>query len=103
MSVADKIAVGLYGVAFLALAFFVIVYIASSRGRALRTPEGRHMVHFRGSLVVWMALGVVNNLVGDYPGRDWIRDAVVASFMLAAIDGGRIMMRAQRRNRRRQM
>lgn len=94
------VAVGEYAIAFLALAFFVVGYIASSRGRALRTPEGRHLVHFQGSLAVWMAVGVVHNVVGDYPGRDWVRNAVIGWFMLAAIGGSLLMVRAQRRRRR---
>lgn len=94
------IAVGEYGVAFLALTFFVVAYIGSTRGRALRTPEGRHMLHFWGSLAVWMVLGVVNNVVGEYPGRDWIRNAVIGSFMLAALGGVRLMVRAQLASRR---
>lgn len=95
MNIADMIAVGEYAIAFLALVVFVVGYVASTRGRALRTPEGRHMLHFRGSLALWMALGVVNNLAGDYPGRDWIRNAIIGSFMLAALGGDLLMIRAQ--------
>jgi hypothetical protein len=100
VSIADIIAVAEYAVAFLALTFFVIGYISSTRGRALRTAEGRHMLHFRGSLALWMVLGVVNNLAGDYPGRDWVRNAVIGWFMLAALGGDLLMVRAQLARRR---
>lgn len=101
MSVADTIAVGEYAVAFLALVVFVVAYISTSHGRALRTPEGRHLLLFRGSLAMWMVLGVVHNLVGPYPGREWVRDGVIGVFMLAALGGDRLMLRAQWRARRR--
>lgn len=97
VSVVDAVVVVEFFVALLALIFFVVGYVASSRGRALRTAEGRHMVMFRGSLVVFMGMGIAHNLVPDYAGRDAVRVAVVGLFALAAIQGGVLLIRAQRR------
>lgn len=100
VSVVDWVVVVEFLVALIALIFFVIGYVASSRGRALRTPEGRHMVVFRSSLAVFMLMGMVHNLVIRYPGRDVVRVAVVGVFALAAIQGAVLMLRAQARVRR---
>jgi len=100
VSVVDWVVVVEFVIALLALIFFVVGYVASSHGRALRTPEGRHMVFFRGSLVAFMAMGIAHNLVADYPGRDVIRVGIVGVFALASIQGGVLMFRAQRRVRR---
>ena len=97
VSTADIVVVVEFLIALFALVFFVVGYVASSRGRALRTPEGRHMVFFRGTLVVFMAMGVGHNLVPTYPGRDLVRMSVVGLFALAAIQGGVLLVRAQRR------
>lgn len=100
MGISDWVAVAEYGIAFLALVTFVAGYLASSHGRALRTREGRHLLHFRASLALWMALGVVNNIVGDYPARDWVRNLVIGWFVFAALGGNVLMFRAQAANRR---
>jgi hypothetical protein len=77
VTIADWIVAGEFFVGLLALVYFVVGYIASSRGRALRSPEGLHMVSFRGSLALFMALGAINNLVEDYPGRDTLRVVII--------------------------
>lgn len=91
---------GEFAVALVALIYFVIGYVASSRGRALRSPEGRHMLNFRGSLAVFMAMGLVHNLVADYALRDAVRVAVIGWFAYAAVAGDVQMTRAQRERRR---
>lgn len=100
VSAADWVVAGEFFVALLALIVFVVGYIASSRGRALRTPEGRHMVTFRGSLAVFMAMGIVHNLIGPYPGQGVVRIVVVGVFTLTTIWGDALMARAQLRLRR---
>lgn len=100
MGIADWVAVVEYAAAFLALVVFVVAYLASSRGRALRTAEGRHLLHFRGSLAAWMLISVLRGLAGPYPGNTWVRDAVMLWFMLAAFGGDWLMLRAQLRTRR---
>lgn len=99
VSVADWVVAVEFMVALLALIYFVIGYIASSAGRALKTPEGRHLVNFRGSLAVFMAMGAVHNLVDDYPGRDAVRIIVIGWFVVATLQGNLLMTRAQWRLR----
>lgn len=100
MNTPDIIAVVAYTVAFVALVVFVVGYLVTSRGRALRTPEGRHMLHFRGSLALFMLNGAIYNAFGSYPGRAWVRTAIVIWFMASAIGGDWLMLRAQRQARR---
>lgn len=100
VSIADWAVAAEFFVALLALIFFVVGYIASTRGRALKTPEGRHLITFRSSLAVFMGMGVVHSLVGPYPGRDAVRVIVVGAFALAALGGDILMTRAQLRRRR---
>jgi hypothetical protein len=100
VGIADWVVAGEFFVALLALIYFVVGYIASSRGRAFRSPEGRHLLSFRGSLAVFMAIGVINNLSHDYPGRDALRIVVIGWFALSAIQGVTLMTRAQNARRR---
>lgn len=101
VSAVDWVVATEFFVALLALIHFVIGYIVSSRGRALRTPEGRHLVSFRGSLAIFMAMGAVHNLIDPYPGRDAVRVTVIGLFALTAIWGNVLMMRAQHARRTR--
>lgn len=100
VGITDWVVAGEYFVALLALIYFVVGYIASSRGRAFRSPEGRHLLSFRGSLAVFMAIGVINNLSQAYPGRDALRVVVIGWFALSALQGVVLMTRTQNAKRR---
>ena len=101
VSFASWVVIGEFVVAFVALVVFVLFYTLSSHGRALKSPEGRHMINFRSSLAAWMVMGVVHNLVPDYPGRDLVRVLVIGWAAVAASEGTYLVIRAQRDRRRR--
>ena len=100
MSAADWVIVAEFFVFLAALVVFVLFYVVSSRGRALRSPEGRHMLSFRGALIAWAVMGIVHNLVTHYPGRDAVRIAVLAWVAFAGLEGTYLMIRAQLARRR---
>lgn len=99
VGVADWIVVGEFAIAVGGLVAFVGGYVASSRGGWRFTAEGRHMVNFRGSLAVFMLMGLLHNLFQSYPGRDAVRVAVIGWFALAVLQGCHLLYRAQRRRR----
>jgi hypothetical protein len=99
--IADLIVVGEFLVFLAALALFVVYYVVSSRGEWRRSPEGRHLVSFRSSLVLFGSMGVVHNLVPPYPGEDVVRCTVVGLTALCAVHGAVLVVRAQVANRRR--
>lgn len=101
LNVADYIVVGEFATALLGLVYFCVRYAISTGGDWLRTAEGRHLMFFRGSLAVFMAMGAANSLIPDYRGRDAVRVIVVGVFALATIHGDALLERAQAARRRR--
>jgi hypothetical protein len=101
LSAADLIVIVEFFVALLGLLYFVIRYAVSTEGGWRRTAEGRHLMFFRGSLAAWALMGVVHNLVPDYPGKDAVRVTVVGLFALATVHGDALLERAQAARRRR--
>lgn len=99
LSPADYLVIGSFAIAFFGLLAWVIGYAVSTRGHWVRTREGRHLMMFRSSLVVFMGIGVINNIFGNYPGRDPIRVIVVSLFAFSVIDGLRTLIIAQREGR----
>lgn len=99
MTFADWVVASLAAVAFLGLVYFVVRYAVSTEGDWRRTAAGRHMMFFRGSLAVFMAMAAVHGFVPDYPGRDIVRIVVVASFALAALQGDLLLETSQRARR----
>jgi hypothetical protein len=96
LNVADYVVIGEFGIAFFALLTWVVTYAVLTRGNWRRTPEGRHLMAFRSSLVAFMAMGALNNVVLHYPGRDFVRIAVIGAFALSVMDGLRVLVLAQR-------
>lgn len=101
LHVADYFVIGAFAIAFFGLLAWVIIYAVSTRGDWRRTREGRHLMAFRTSLVLFMAMGVVNNVWDDYPGRDVARIAVVTMFACSVLDGLRVLRLAQTERRER--
>lgn len=101
LGAADYVVIGSFAVAFLGLLTWVIGYAVSTRGDWLRTREGRHLMAFRTSLVLFMAMGITNSVWQHYPGRDLIRCIVVPLFAASVIDGIRVLRIAQREGRSR--
>jgi hypothetical protein len=99
VNAADWIVVGEFAIAVSGLVAFVGGYVASSRGGWRYTPEGRHMVNFRGSLAVFMLMALVHNLFPSYPGLDAVRIVVIGWFALAVLQGCALLYRAQSRRR----
>lgn len=99
LGVADWIVIAGFFTALLGLIAWVVFYAVWTHGDWRRTREGRHLMTFRSTLAVFMAMGVVNNLVTSYPGRDIVRSIVVTSFALAVIQGFRTLVLAQREGR----
>lgn len=99
--IADLIVAGEFLVFLAALTVFVVYYVVSSHGEWRRSPEGRHMVGFRSSLVLFGVMGVAHNLVAPYPGQDVVRYVVVGAAALGAVQGAVLLVRAQAANRRR--
>lgn len=100
VNAADWIVIGEFALAMVALVVFVLFYAVSSHGQAVRSPEGRHLLNFRAALIVWMAMGIVHNLITAYPGRDAVRIAVIGWAAFAAVEGTYLMVRAQLARRR---
>ena len=100
MSAADWVVISEFVLFMASLVAFVLFYVVSSRGRALRSPEGRHMISFRGALIAWAVMGIFHNLVTNYPGRDAVRIAVLAWVAFAGLEGTYLMIRAQLARRR---
>jgi hypothetical protein len=96
---ADFVVIGAFAVAFLGLLTWVITYAVSSRGDWRLTREGRHLMTFRASLVLLMAIGTINSVWTSYPGRDVIRCVVMPLFAVSVLDGLRILLLAQREGR----
>jgi hypothetical protein len=101
LTTTDYIVVAEFLVALLGLIYFVVRYAATTEGEWRRSPEGRHLMFFRGSLAVFMLLAIANNIWTDYPGRDPVRIAVIGTFALAVVHGDRLMEQAQSARRRR--
>lgn len=100
MSAADWVVIAEFILFLVSLVAFVLFYVVSSHGRAFRSPEGRHLLNFRASLIAWAVMGIVHNLITAYPGRDLVRVAVIGWTALAAIEGTWLMIRAQLARRR---
>lgn len=100
MNAADWIVVVEFLLALAALIVFTIGYISSSHGQALRSPEGRHMINFRGSLAIFMIMAIVHAFIPAYPGRDVVRVVIIGWFAVAAVQGSILMARAQLARRR---
>jgi hypothetical protein len=100
VSVADWIVIGEFIAALAALVAFVLFYTLSSHGRALRSPEGRHLLNFRLALIAWMVMGIIHNLIETYPARDIVRVVVIGWFACAAAQGTFLVIRAQQARRR---
>lgn len=100
MKIADWIVVGEFLLALASLIVFTVGYISSTRGQALRSPEGRDMLNFRGSLATFMIMAIVHAFIHEYPGRDLVRILVIGWFALAAVQGSLLLYRAQRDHRR---
>jgi hypothetical protein len=100
LSFADWIVVGEFGVALFGLVYFCVRYAISTGGDWRRTAEGRHLMLFRGSLALFMLMGVANNVWPAYPGRDAIRVLIIGVFALAVVHGDALLERAQAARRR---
>ena len=100
LSAADYVVIGEFAVALLGLFYFVIRYAISTEGEWSNSPEGRHLMFFRGSLAAFMVMAIVHSIWRDYPGRDAVRVVVVGTFALAVLHGDMLMERAQRARRR---
>lgn len=100
LTAADWIVIGEFLVALFGLVYFVIRFAVSTEGHWRRTPAGRHLMFFRGSLAAFMTMGVVNNFWLDYPGRDGVRVVVIGVFMLATLHGDLLLEREQATRRR---
>lgn len=100
VSAADWVVIAEFVFTLAALLAFVLFYTLSSHGRALHSPEGRHLLNFRAALIAWMIMGIVHNLVTDYAGRDAVRIAVIGWTAFAAAEGTYLMVRAQLARRR---
>jgi hypothetical protein len=96
MNTADWIVAGESAVAFSGLVYFCIRYAVSTEGDWRKTPAGRHLMFFRGSLALFMAMVAAHNFLPDYPGRDAVRVLVVGGFLLATLQGDRLLEQAQR-------
>lgn len=103
LDAADYVVISAFGIAFIGLVLWVVTYAVSTRGDWRRTPEGRHLMAFRGSLVLFMAMGVINSIWSHYPGRDLARVTVVPLFALSVLDGLRILRAAQLEGRARRI
>ena len=101
MTLADWVVAGMAAVAFGGLVYFVVRYAVSTEGDWRKTAAGRHLMFFRGSLAVFMAMVAVHNFVEDYPGRDAVRIVVVGAFALATLQGDRLLESAQRAHKAR--
>jgi hypothetical protein len=95
LDAADYVVISAFAVAFIGLLVWVITYATWTRGDWRRTREGRHMMAFRTSLVLFMALGVTDNIWSHYPGRDVLRCIVVPLFAASVLDGLRVLVSAQ--------
>lgn len=100
LDIADYVVIGAFGIAFFGLLAWVFTYAWSTRGDWRLTREGRHMMVFRTSLVLFMAMGVANNIWLNYPGRDVVRCIVVPLFACSVVDGVRVLVLAQRNRHR---
>lgn len=98
---ADFIVIGAFAIAFLGLAAWVVLYAIWTRGDWRLTREGRHLMAFRASLVLFMGMAVVNNIWPAYPGRDEVRLSVVTLFACSVLDGLRVLWLAQGDRRQR--
>lgn len=96
MTAADWIVAGESTVAFGGLVYFVVRYAVSTGGDWRRTPAGRHLMFFRASLAVFMAMAAAHNFVPAYPGRDAVRVLVIGAFTLATLQGDRLLEVSQR-------
>lgn len=99
LDVADWIVVGAFFVALLGLIAWVISYAVWTHGDWRHSREGRHLMTFRSTLAVFMAMGVTNSIWTSYPGRDIVRSIVVPAFALAVLQGFRTLYLAQREGR----
>ena len=100
MSFADWWVVGAFLVALCSLITFVVFYLVSSHGQALRSAEGRHLVSFRTSLAAFMVMAIVHSFLREYDGRDVVRIVITSSFALAGVQGAVLVVRAQLARRR---
>lgn len=103
LDAADYVVIGAFFIAFFALLAWVVIYAVTTRGDWRLTREGRHLMAFRGSLVLFMAMGVVNGLWTSYPCRDIVRVAVVSMFAVSVLDGVRVLILAQTARRKASM
>lgn len=96
MSKADWIVAAESAVAFGGLVYFCVRYAVSTEGDWRKTPAGRHLMFFRGSLALFMAMVAAHNFLPAYFGRDAVRVLVVGAFTLATLQGDRLLEVAQR-------
>ena len=101
LTAADYLVIGAFAIASLGLLAWVTIYAWTTRGDWMLTREGRHLMTFRSSLLLFMISGVANNLWRSYPGRDEIRVAVVSLFALSVLDAIRVLVIAQASRRER--
>src|ERR1700745_2166603 len=101
LDAADYLVIGAFAIAFFGLLAWVVLYAVSTRGDWRLTREGRHLMAFRASLVVFMGMGVANNIWPVYPGRDAVRISIVTLFACSVLDGLRVLRIAQTGRRER--
>lgn len=100
LNAADYLVIGAFAIAFFGLLAWVITYAVSTRGDWRLTREGRHLMAFRASLVLFMGMGVTNSIWMSYPGRDMVRVFVVTLFACSVLDGLRVLYIAQASRRK---
>lgn len=103
LDLADYLVIGAFVIALVGLVSWVVTYAVTTRGDWRLTREGRHLMAFRTSLALFMAMGIANNVWLSYPGRDLIRVTIVSLFAVSVLDGLRVLLIAQahRRGQRR--
>lgn len=71
----------LYAVTALPFALFVVLYGIKSPWRD--TAVGRALMYLSASIVAVLAYVLVARVVGDFPGRDWVRFVLLGSVSAA--------------------
>lgn len=91
MTAPDWVVASFAATGFVGLVYFCVRYAVSTEGDWIKTAAGRHLMFFRGSLALFMAMVAVHNFVPAYPGRDAVRILVVGAFALATVQGDRLL------------
>lgn len=88
------------GVGFASCATFVIGYWWLTRGTWMRDEAGRFLMAFMGTLGTLLALVLVNQWVGEWPGRQVVTVALFTTFVAITWWPHRLLIKAQRRQPR---